>query len=375
MSAKLKNRSWLVWCVLFFAAGCAGTAIGREQASVLSRVQTVDDVELGELIRVALENLPESKRLAKLSPYTNDYEEQRGSVESAKLKTVRLVTEAYAAIKLLDSQIDQIDAKINSPGMPETLMRELLLAKAELQSNLETKLAELREVMGIIPRHALGRKPVKELNGWLKLDVIGDRVCIFDCSKPFQEYSETMRHTFVKLLSGEEALNYAVNFVRKRDNLPVRVDILRNVDGIELSKLLHNQIIDAVKKANLAMEAEVHLDEEIRRFTGSMGHLFLLQGKIGMSLRTINKSLISGKRQAVKEIGDEIDANDIDSYVRDQLITRPGQLPSSFQIGYDQESKDVALRVVNTIQEAVKQLGLEKFVGIVQEQISPGETN
>jgi len=373
MSAKLKNRSWLVWCVLFFAVGCAGTAIGREQASVLSRVQTVDDVELGELIRVALENLPESKRLAKLNPYTNDYEEQREAVESAKLKTVRLVTEAYAAIKLLDSQIDQIDAKINSPGMPETLMRELLLAKAELQSNLETKLAELREVMGIIPRHALGRKPVKELNGWLKLDVIGDRVCIFDCSKPFQEYSETMRHTFVKLLSGEEALNYAVNFVRKRDNLPVRVDILRNVDGIELSKLLHNQIIDAVKKANLAMEAEVHLDEEIRRSTG-MGQLFLLQSRIGTSLRTI-QVLISGKRQAVKEIRDEIDANDIDSYVRDQLITRPGQLPSSFQIGYDQESKDVALRVVNTIQEAVKQLGLEKFVGIVQVQISPGETN
>lgn len=369
MSARLRRNNMLVCCIFLLSVGLAGVAIGKEQASVLSRVQTVDDRELGELIRVALENLPESKQLAKIHPSSRDYPEQKEAVETAKLETVRLVTEAYAAIKLLDSQVEQTDAKLHSSGLPEPLARELILAKAELESQREMKLAQLREVMRIIPRHILGRKPVGHLNGWLKLDVIGDQVCVFTCSKPFQEYAYNMRHHFVKLVSGAKAVTFAADFMAKRDHLPVRIDISRNVGGIKLSEQLHKEIITIVKSANLEMEAEVHLDEGIRTGSGT-SEVFVEQGKIGGGHRTRRIG-----RETVHELSSLIDPNDLENYFRGWLVERPGQLPQRIRIVYDEdeESRNLALRTVKAIEDTAKELGVEKYVEIVQEQVSPGE--
>jgi hypothetical protein len=369
MSTRLKRKSIFVCSAFVLLTGLSGAAIGKEQASVLSRVQTVDDRELGELIRVALENHPKSKHLAKIHPNSKDYEEQKEAVETAKLETIRLVTEAYAAIKLIDSQIEQTDAKLHSPGQPESLLRELILAKAELEFEREIQLAKLREVMRIIPKHVLGRKPVNQLNGWLKLDVIGDHVCVFNCSKPFQEYAYQMRHHFVKLEFGVKTIAYAEDFMVKKDHQPVRIDISRNVEGIKLSKELHKKLINTIKVLNLEMEAEVHLDEEIRG-EPRMSGLFVEQGKIGTGHRSRN---YRGKR--IRELSSLIDPNDLDSdYFRAWLIGRPGQLPQKIHIEFDEESKDLALRAVKVIEETEKKLGIEKFVEIIQKQKSPAES-
>jgi hypothetical protein len=368
MRTNLRKKNVVVCCLFLFLVGLTGTVIGKEQASVLSRVQTVDDRELGELIRVALENLPESRRLAKIHPNSKDYEEQKEAVETAKLETVRLVTEAYAAIKLLDSQVEQTNAKLHSSGLPESLARELILAKAELESQRETRLAQLREVMRIIPRHVLGRKPVNQLNGWLKLDVIGDQVCMFNCSKPFQEYAYNMRHHFVKLASEAEAIAYAVDFMTKKDHLPVRVDISRNINGIKVSEELQKKLINSIKTLNLEMEAEVHLDEGMRVEPGET-KLYMEQGIISTSFRSRR---IAGNR-IVRELNNPIDPNDLNTYFRGWIVGRPGQLPVRIRIEHDQESMDLVLRAVEAMKETVKELGVEKFVEIAHEQVSPDE--
>ncbi len=370
MRSKIREKGVLICCMFVMSAGLTGAAIGKEQASVLSRVQTIDDRELGDLIRVALENLPESKRLAKLHPMSKDYEEQKEAVETAKLEIVRLVTETYAAIKLLDSQIEQTDAKLNSPGLPETLAREFILAKAELESQREMKLAQLREVMRIIPKHILGRKPVNHLNGWLKLDVMDNWVCMFECSKPFQEYAYNMRHHFVKLGSAEEAMSYAEDFMAKRDHLPVRIDILRNVGGIKRSEELQRRLINTIKNLNLEMEAEVHLDEGIRGGP-SESSLSVEKGKIGTGHRTRRIG-----REIVRELTSLIDPNELDNYFRGWLVGRPGQLPQKILIEYDEDdqSKDLVLRTVKAIEETVKELGVEKYVEIIQEKIISDES-
>jgi len=247
MDSKQKSKSICVACAILFLSGLANAAGSKGHATMLSSVKTIDDPELGEIVRVALENLPETKRLRQMNPYGKDYEQAKAAEATARLRTVRLVTETYMHIKLLDSQIEQSEAKLASSNLPESLARELVLAKAELEYQRATKLAELREVMNIVPRHALGRKPVKELNGWLTLDVIGDSVLVFTCAKPFYEVEHRRHHVFVKLMSEQEAMKYASDYVLNRDHHPVRVDIMRNRGGIEFSEELEKELIGKAK--------------------------------------------------------------------------------------------------------------------------------
>ena len=368
MRTNLRKEGLLFCCTFLMLLGLTNISIAKDKTSVLSRVQTVEDRELGELIRVALENLPESKRLAKLNPRSKEYEEQKEAVEASKLETVRLVTEAYVEIKLLDSQIDQTDVKLHSAGLPDSLLRELILAKAELESQRDKILAQLRETMHIIPNHALGIKPIKDLNGWLKLDVIGNQVCVFTCSKPFNAYRHLMRHHFVKLVTSREAISYAKDFITKKDHLPVRIDISRNIDGIKLSENLQQTMINIIKTSNLEMEAEVHLDEEIR--TKYNTSIYVEHGKIGTSHRSKRVG-----REMIRELSSLIDSNDFPEYFHDCLFTRPGLLPQTFNIEYkEDDDKDLALHIVQIIEGMTKKSGIEELVEITQRKAEPLKT-
>ena len=208
--------------------------IAREEKSVLNRVQKIEDPELGELIRIAIENTnsPELNEIALYLPGNPEYKRLKSIIQSQELEVVRKVTEAYTEIKLLDNQIEQADKRINSKNIPEALANELLLAKYEMEAKLTNKLAELRETMNIIPLHPLGRRALEQINNWIKLDVIGNQVAVFNCSKPFIEYASDMKHNFIKLMSHDEAFNYIRSNVK---TLPVRIDISRNAEGIKQS--------------------------------------------------------------------------------------------------------------------------------------------
>ena len=370
MSTKQKSRSLIVCCAFLLLAGFVSTSAGKGQASVLSRVQTIDDPELGELIRVALENLPETKRLRQANHYAKDYPQMKQAEETAKLHTVRLVTEAYVHIKLLDSQIEQSTAKLASSNLPDALAREFFLAKVELESQRATKLAELREIMHIIPRHALGRKPVKDLNDWLRLDVVGDSVLVFARSKPFTDDELRMYDVFVKLMSTKEAMSYAVSFVADRAHHPVRVDIMRDSAGVKFSEELQEELISTIKRAKLELDAEVHLGEDAHR--SRERHIYALRHELGPQL--IRKPLvIGGKRAMITEVREPIDAEEFDKYVRAELVGVPERLPVKFFVKYDEQSEDLALQAAGTIKDIAKKHGVDKLVEVVHEQWDPDE--
>lgn len=366
MRTNLRKEGLFVCCTFLLLVGLTNEVSAKGKASVLSRVQTIDDRELGELIRVALENLPESKRLTKLNPRSKEYEEQKEAVEKVKLETVRLVTEAYVEIKLLDSQIEQTDVKLHSAGLPDPLLRELILAKTELESQRDIKLAQLRETMHIIPKHALGVKPIKDLNGWLKLQVIGNQICVFTCSKPFNKYAYEMRHHFVKLVSEEGAIVYAKDFMTNKNHLPIRIDISRNINGIKISKSLQQKLINIIETLNLEMEAEVHLGEKIYTEFGTS--LYVEHGKIGTGHRS---KRVGHKR--IRELTGLIDPNNLTEF-HGRLFIQSGLLLQKIYIEYkEDDDKDLALQVAQIIEGITKKSGVQKLVEINIKQADPFE--
>jgi len=375
MNTKQKSKSLFVVCATLFLAGLAGASAGKGKPTMLSRVRTIDDPELGELVRVALENLPEAKRMAeaasRLSYRSEDYRKAKEAEATARLRTVRLVTEAYMHIKLLDSQIEQSEAKLASSNLPDALTRELILAKAELEYQRATKLAELREIMNIIPRHALGRKPLKDLNGWLRLEIVGDSVLVFTCAKPFTEVEYGRRHVFVKLMSRQEATNYALDYVLKREHHPVRVDIMRNIDGMKFSEELEKEIVRRVKSEKLELDAEVHLSEDLQ--ASHWEDIYVLRGKMGFNY--ITKPHYDGPRRTGTElhVREPMDVEALGKAIR--LVGGPGRLPRKFIIKYDQQSKTLASQAEGTIKDIANKHGVEKLVEVTLEEIDSEETN
>jgi hypothetical protein len=166
----------------------AGGANPSEIPSVLDRVQKENDPELSELIRIAVMN--------------------RKTTEKETLEVVRRVTQSYAQIRLLDQQIGQVAQKIKATAGPAEMQSELLLAKAELESKRTTELANLREVMGVIPRFPLEKKPVETLNAWLRLKAIDQRVYVIEAERPFLQDWAEWRAKSLGLRSEKETLDY-----------------------------------------------------------------------------------------------------------------------------------------------------------------------
>ncbi len=127
------QAEWIKKSLFLLCLGLATVAMAQSKTpSVLDRVQNMDDPELGKLIRVALENKPSLDR-------------------SENLELIRKVTLSYTQIKLFDQQIAEVSRKIEARTGPAEMRYELTLAKTELEAKLMTELANLRELMGIIP--------------------------------------------------------------------------------------------------------------------------------------------------------------------------------------------------------------------------------
>lgn len=371
MSSKFKSVWLLAACVCLILGTLAIATDSEKQGSILGRVQIVDDPELGELIRIAIENSPEMKmldeyRLGRVrGGVPGDYQELAKAAEAARLKIVRCVTETYAQIKLLDTQIAQIHKKIKSSKTTEAVQMELFLAKAELEAKRTTELANLREVMNIIPKHAFGRIPASALKSWLVLDVINDDVVHVFKKHPkgFTEADLFSRYAYldsVKLTSPTEVISYLKDVLKSEEHRPLRVVIMRKAASVRPSEELHKQIIQMAKEVKLQMEIEVYLDDrtpQIRRY-----RLYLKEGKIYRDKIDLeeNKPDRGGEQGFYKES-------------IPHLLYTPGNLPLKVTINFDAESKDLAVRMSKAIKEAAKKLGAEKLVEIEQKEFGPNE--
>jgi hypothetical protein len=365
----MNNKSKKVWllavCMCLMFGPLAIAADSEKKGSILSRLQVIEDHELGQLIRIALANLPETKELMN-PPYRKDRVEKeklmfdlRKAEETAKSKVIRRVTEVYSQIKLLDTQITHTEQKIISLKKNAAIQIELILARAELDARRTTKLAELRETMNILPKHAFGRKPVTDLKSWFKLDVIDDCVYILKCLKPYYHYLSLTRYGRysgtdpVKCMSEEDAIRYVHELIKKQDQLPLRVDITRNVAGSKLSKQIRERIIQMVENENMQLEVEVYLEEKAKSGVNERDW-FLKDGEIYYTLDSLKRDR-------------PIDKRDFEDRISSYLTS----LPVKYKIEHDAEGKDLAFRTSEILKETAKKYGVTQFVEIELREFDP----
>ncbi|AQT69920.1 hypothetical protein STSP2_03120 [Anaerohalosphaera lusitana] len=202
MKIRMMTTAVVFAAVVF---GTAGSALAAEdEPTVLERVRKVEDPELAELIRIAVENLP---------------------ADSPKGKVVRLVTEKYAQIKLLNEKINQTEKKLGSKNLSDSVRPELVIALASLKAESVSIIAELRETMGIVPSTPLGPKKTEELHTWIHVDFLDGAIRLCNLKRPFENDvcknnsadakfvpSERVKEGIKQLLEGTNAFPARITF-------------------------------------------------------------------------------------------------------------------------------------------------------------------
>ena len=354
MKNRWIKRSLCLVCLslpaVWATVGTGQTAAGEnpsEAPSVLDRVQKENDRELSELIRIAVLN--------------------RKTTEEETFEVVRKVTQSYAQIRLLDQQIAQITRKAEAAGGPAEMRYELLLAKAELESKRTTELANLREVMGVIPRFPLEKKPIETLNAWLRLKVIDQRVYVIDAQRPFLQDWAEWRAKSLGLMSEKETLDYVRSRLADKGNLPIRVDIYQLPAAAKVAEGLRSAIIKLIYEAGAEMDAEVR--QEQPAFVGVGTCTYFLRGN---DMWTFYPRLVrrpDNDRSRRLATG-RIDPADLEQHILWRLL-HPGNVPLKFQIDYDEAGAALAKQVADRVKAVAKGLGLAEVVEVVGALVEP----
>ncbi len=343
---RIKNSLCILCVALPMVLGAVAVA-ESETLSVLDRVQKVEDPELGDLIRLAMENRKSISR------------------EEA-FEIVRQVTQTHAQIKLLDLQIEQIAQKAEATTGPAEMRYELLLAKAELESKRTTELANLREMVGIIPKLPLAEQPIETLNTYVSLQMIGERLYVLDCQKPLSDYWVVQRWKCVGLLSEKETLDYLRGRMKDESNLPMRIHIYYDADENEAAKNLRNKIISVAKETHSQMDTEVRLEEIT--FTGSGNSTFYLrQGEITTFYPHAMKRPDGGPEPLATGV---VAPKDLGQHILWRL-TKPKNVPLTFRIEHDRASASLATQVADGAEAIVKRLGIGELADVESVRVEP----
>lgn len=319
----------------------AAVAVAQsETPSVLDRVQKVEDPELGDLIRLAMEN-------------------RKNIGREEAFETVRKVTQSYAQIKLLDLQIEQVGQKAEATAGPVEMRYELLLAKAELESKRATELANLREMVGILPQLPLAIQSIEALKGRVSLQVIGQRVYVLEGQPPFSEAWATQRWKWVGFLPEKETLEYVRKRLQDKEGLPILFHMYYDSETEAQTRALRNKMISVAKETGSQMDTEMRLERI--SFTGSGKSTFYLrQGKI-TTFHTREMQRPDGGPEAL--VTGLVNPKDLEQHILWRL-TKPKNVPLRFRIEYDPASTSQAKQIADTAKAVVKRLGIDELAPV-----------
>ena len=343
MKAKwIKKSLCLLLCL-----GLATIAMGQGNApSVLDRVQNVDDPELGELIRVAIENQ------AKF----------RDSTQEETLELTRKVTLSYTQIKLFNQQIQEVSRKIGAKTGPVEMRHSLLLAKTELEAKRMIEVANLRKVMGITPRHPFDTKPIETLNTWLHLHVLDEGVHVLDSLKPYADWWGRWRLKSSGLLSKREVLDFVRERLQNKTNLPIRIDLHHTAAMRSSAEDLCGRIISLIREANCQMEAEVSL-KPITWMVGSGESTFFIREGTTITMYHGGEQIKRPDGGSKPIVTGVVEPNDLNQHILWRL-THPGNIPLKYRIEYDQTSGKLARQTADMVRAVVKDLGIGELVEV-----------
>lgn len=337
-------------CVICMCLPMVLGAVAAAQSntpSVLDRVQEVEDPELGDLIRLAMENRKVPKEKA--------------------FDVVRQITQSFAQIKLLDLQIEQIAHKAEATSGPAEMRYELLLAKAELESKRAMELANLRELAGIVPKLPLAVQPIETLNSFISLEIIGERLFVLECQKPFIDYWVVQRWKVAGFLSEKETLSYLRGKLGDADSLPIRIEIYCSSETQNAARDLRNKIISVAKETNSQMDTEVRLSSATDMVGDGNATFYLRQGKITTFYTDAMKRPDGGSEPLATGL---VNPSDLEQHIL-WRITKPKNVPFTFRIEHDQASTSPAKQVSDTASAVVKRLGIGELVSVKTVLVEP----
>jgi hypothetical protein len=298
--------------------------------------------------------------------------ESRGHLEilghDRTLELIRKVTLGYTQIKLLDEQIAQVSRRLESNAGPAEMRHELLLARTELEAKLMSELANLRQVIGLIPKHAFEEKALDTLNTWLRLHVLDQGVYVLETLKPFQEFWATWRMKSLGLMSEREALDLVRQRLEERSSLPVRIDVIHTAAMINRGRNLRSEVVSVVRESEAQMEVEVRLTPtDVSQGSGE-STFFLRGGTIGTLVALLPVRRPDGGPRPF--VSGPFDPQDLKQLLLWRL-THPGNVPLRFRIEYDQESGALARRTGDAIRAVATDLGIRELVDVERFQVEP----
>ena len=342
MKAKrIKKLLCLLLCL-----GMATAAIAQSKtSSILDRVQNESDPELGELILAAIEREQKLPKTQQKEP----------------LELIRGITVSYTQIKLFDQQIVEVSRRLEEVTGPAELRYELLLAKTELEAKLMIEVANLRELMGIVPRHAFEKQPIKSLSSWIILRVLDQGVYVLEILQPFDEWWARQRLKSLGLQSRKEALDYVREKLKDPNNFPIRIDHSYNAEMSNAAKGLHSKVVSLITEANCQMEVEVNL-KLIEWGRAGESPFFLRNGTIS--------TLYPSGTQIKRPDGDPkfittgvVEPNDLEQHIMWRLL-RPKNVPLKFRIEHDQTSSKLARQTADKVRAVAKDLCISELVEV-----------
>ena len=345
MRSERIKKLLCVLCLGLPAVWAAVAAAQSETPSVMTRVQREEDPELGDLIRLAMENRKVKREEA--------------------FEVVRKVTQSYAQIKLLDQQIAEVSRKAESAKMAE-MRGELLLTKAELESKRITEVANLREMVGILPQLPLATLPIEALKGRVSLQLIGERVYVLDGQPPFREFWAAQRWKLVGFLSEKETLEYVRKGLQDKESLPMLFHIYYDSETDSQARGLREKMISVAKDTHSQMDTEMRLERI--SFTGSgKSTFFLRKDKITTFYTHAMPRPDGGPEPLVTGL---VAPKDLEQHILWRLM-RPKNVPLTFRIEYDQASASLAKQVADAAKAVVKRLGIAELAGVEETLVEP----
>lgn len=342
----MKNKSILfLAATLFISVFISVNLYAEEEPTILERVRKVENPELAELIKIAIINLPESKLTSGSSQ--QEHSQLQYEIKVAKSKTIRVVTEKYAQIKLLDEKIKQIEKKqISSKN--EDIKAELLIVKASLETERLSNIAELREALHLVPWTPLGPKEIDELSTWIHLEILdGETVRVINFRKPFSEniYINSGNGSFLK--TPKETIKYIESILKRDDILPIRITFAATENNDTHANDLKNNCKSFVHKNKVEYKTDLSQDIAIIKHRE---HVFYFVGKD--IIRERSNTVLYSVRNFVQNM-------------KMKLQNEPLTLPKTFtikltNIAYEGISKTLE----RDLKEMVKDLKLTDYVTI-----------
>jgi hypothetical protein len=196
--------------------------------------------------------------------------------------------------------------------------------------------------------------------------MIGDRLYVLECQKPFVDYWVIQRWKFAGWLSEEATLDYIHGRLRDENNLPMRIHIYYDPDEDPAARSLRNKIISVTKQTHSQMDTEVRL-EKITHVGSGNSAFFVRQGKATTFYPHAMKRPDGGPEPLATGL---VDPKDLEQHILWRLA-KPKNVPLTFRIEYDRESASLAKQIADKARTIVKRLGIGELADVAMVRVEP----